>query len=152
MPRGSRPGERRGGRKKGTPNKLTREKIRRAIEAVDRDGGSSAVDMLDRGMKRSFAWAEACASGEMHDDKLHIQYLRMATDAARALAPYQSPTLATVRIGESRDNPLEIREGVTSTEIRAELIAMMTQSGIVPTKLIGGGLDCGEVADGKASA
>jgi hypothetical protein len=95
--------------------------------------------MLNHVMKRSYAWAEACASGEMHDDRLHIQYLRMATEAARALAPYQSPTLATIRISGSRDNPLEVREGVTSAEIRAELIALITQSGLMPTKLIGDG-------------
>ena len=39
MPRGSRPGERRGGRQKGTPNRLTRE-IREMIrEALEDLGG-----------------------------------------------------------------------------------------------------------------
>lgn len=36
MPRGSKPGERRGGRKKGTPNKIT-QTVKAAFEAAFRD-------------------------------------------------------------------------------------------------------------------
>ncbi len=43
MPRGSKPGERRGGRKRGTPNKVTRS-CRQAIEfAADALGGGEAL-------------------------------------------------------------------------------------------------------------
>lgn len=43
MPRGSKPGERRGGRQKGTPNKATRD-IRQAILNVyERMGGEDAL-------------------------------------------------------------------------------------------------------------
>lgn len=37
--RGSKPGERRGGRQKGTPNKVTRELKEMVLEALDRKGG-----------------------------------------------------------------------------------------------------------------
>lgn len=43
--RGSKPGERRGGRKKGTPNKLTGQVKEMILEALDRKGGA---DYLER--------------------------------------------------------------------------------------------------------
>lgn len=39
MPSGSKPGERRGGRKKGTPNKLTIEVKTLVLQALDEAGG-----------------------------------------------------------------------------------------------------------------
>jgi hypothetical protein len=39
MPRGSKPGERRGGRKKGTPNKVTGELKDMILQALGRAGG-----------------------------------------------------------------------------------------------------------------
>jgi hypothetical protein len=39
MPRGSKPGERRGGRQKGTPNKITRTVRQNTLEAFERLGG-----------------------------------------------------------------------------------------------------------------
>jgi len=41
MPRGSKPGERRGGRKTGTPNKVTAD-----IRAIAQDYGPSAITVL----------------------------------------------------------------------------------------------------------
>ena len=38
------------------------------------------------------------------------------------------PKLATVKVGGDRDNPLMVRDGVTSAELRAELIAMMMEA------------------------
>ncbi len=43
MPRGSRPGERRGGRKRGTPNKITRSLKETILGALEAEGG---VDYL----------------------------------------------------------------------------------------------------------
>ncbi len=48
MPRGSKPGERRGGRKKGTPNKATAE-----IKALCREYAPEAVEKLKQLMKSS---------------------------------------------------------------------------------------------------
>ncbi len=46
MPRGSAPGERRGGRKKGTPNKATAE-----IKALAQDYGPEAIEKLAKLMR-----------------------------------------------------------------------------------------------------
>lgn len=42
--RGSKPGERRGGRKKGTPNKLTGQVKEMILEALDRKGGAGYLE------------------------------------------------------------------------------------------------------------
>jgi hypothetical protein len=43
MPRGSRPGERRGGRKKGTPNKATASVKAALLDAFDGTGGVKSL-------------------------------------------------------------------------------------------------------------
>jgi hypothetical protein len=48
MPRGSKPGERRGGRQKGTPNKATRE-----IKELAQKHGAEAIEALVKIMRSS---------------------------------------------------------------------------------------------------
>ena len=55
MPRGSKPGERRGGRKKGTPNKLTDSLKAAIIGALEQQGGTEYLAELARTDKRTFA-------------------------------------------------------------------------------------------------
>ena len=81
--RGSKPGERRGGRTKGTPNKATAAKA-----------------------------AEVAASGLTPLDYM-LTVLRNETntmevrlDAANKAAPYVHPKLAAVTVGNDPDNPL----------------------------------------------
>ena len=38
-----------------------------------------------------------------------------------------------------RENPLLVREGVTSKQVMAELVAMIEATGLLPTKLKNGG-------------
>ena len=52
---------------------------------------------------------------------------------ASDLAWYQSPRLATVKVGEDRKNPFQLREGVTSAELRAELLEMFSR-GLRPSE------------------
>jgi hypothetical protein len=73
MPRGSAPGERRGGRKKGTPNKVTA-----ARQAAVAESGLRPLDYLLAVMRDE---------GQPPQARL---------DAAKAAAPYVHPRLAAI--------------------------------------------------------
>ena len=78
MPRGSAPGERRGGRQKGTPNKVTIERRMRAqagLEAAKQTGAMPLDIML------------AVAAGGPEADKISDRQLQ----AAIAAAPLRPP-------------------------------------------------------------
>ena len=45
--RGSKPGERRGGRQKGTPNKITTDMRQAIVEAFEKKGGVAWLETLD---------------------------------------------------------------------------------------------------------
>jgi hypothetical protein len=64
---------------------------------------------------------------------------RTAAHIGRLLAPFRYPTYATVRVGGDRENPLLVREGVTSKHVMAELVAKIKATGLLPTMLKNGG-------------
>lgn len=74
--RGSRPGERRGGRKKGTPNKATGKRREVALHALER--GISPLEYMLKIMRNPKA-------NQVRRDEM-----------ARAAAPYVHPRLAAV--------------------------------------------------------
>lgn len=84
--KGSAPGERRGGRKKGVPNKASIERAA-AIAA----SGLTPVDFL---------------LGVMRDDK---KELATRIDAGKAVAPYVHPKLANIEVTGKDGGPLEVR-------------------------------------------
>jgi len=97
------------------------------------------------------------------DDKETIKTELLASVAiASQVCNYRHPKLATVKVGGDRENPLLVREGVTSKQIMeelrqkimetgllpskiaskqvmAELVAMIEATGLLPTKLMNGG-------------
>lgn len=73
MPKGSKPGERRGGRQKGTPNRTTAERQRRIAES-----GSTPLDYL---------------LSLMRDES---QSCDVRFEAAKAAAPYVHPRLSAI--------------------------------------------------------
>src|ERR1035437_853664 len=97
MPRGSRPGERRGGRKKGIPNRSTLERQREIAKAIGADtyAGRLGKDMLAEAMAEFRALAQKYhPSGSEPDEGKFVKYLNMAANIASDLAPYQSAKLA----------------------------------------------------------
>lgn len=54
MPRGSKPGERRGGRQKGTPNKFTADVRQAIIAAFNSVGGAQYLETVAKEDPRSF--------------------------------------------------------------------------------------------------
>ena len=101
MPRGSKPGERRGGRQKGTPNKSTALK-NAAFLAAARDPNMSPLDFM---------------LGLMRDPKLRLD-LRL--DMAQAAAPF----VHTRPSGAGRDEPevITTETGLTIRRVNANQV------------------------------
>jgi catalase (peroxidase I) len=140
MASGAKPGERRGGRAKGTPNKMTFMKTQMAMKAMAETDSSQqlkATDMLNRVMAEAYAMSrEYGPQSNKYDDDLYKSYLKLTVYTAGKLAPYQSPQLSTVKVGGDRDNPLMIREGVTSKQVMEELKQKILETGLLPSKMV----------------
>jgi hypothetical protein len=103
MPRGSRPGERRGGRTKGTPNRATAE--RAAIAARIAGEAEMRGQKLGKEILAKYAglfdeMADACHLAE--DVAGFERWARLACATAKDLAPYQNPTYRAVVITPPR--------------------------------------------------
>lgn len=101
--RGSKKGERRGGRAKGTPNKATRERHllaqRIAAEQQGKPGRKLAKEVLDDLMHTALGMAAKYQplpagvvpmNGQKPDEAKFVEYLKLAGGFATDLAPYQS--------------------------------------------------------------
>jgi len=117
MPRGARPGERRGGRAKGTPNKATVEKLaiaERVRNKSRRAGKKLAIEVLEEIMEAfydRFIYYQpafgSMAPNPNQDAKLFRKYARLTVAAAKALLPYQSPKFRAISFApapEQHDN------------------------------------------------
>jgi hypothetical protein len=106
MPRGSRPGERRGGRSKGTPNRATVERAAIAARIADE------VKMRGQKLGKELLAKYAQVFDEMADERRQAgdvpgfeRWARLACATAKDLAPYQSPTYRAVVIAPPHDKP-----------------------------------------------
>ena len=130
MPRGSKPGERRGGRKKGTPNRSTLERQRELSNVVGADAcaGRLGKEVLAEAMGEFYALAMRYHPGGREPDEAKFtRYLKLASDIASDLAPYQSPKLAqTTPRSDQEDDHL------TAEEATAALYAELEDLGILP--------------------
>ena len=86
MPRGSQPGERRGGRQKGTPNRANTERAAQIAAS-----GLTPVDFL---------------LSVMRDTKAEVA---TRIDAGKAVAPYVHPKLANIEVSGKDGGPLEVK-------------------------------------------
>lgn len=103
MPRGSKPGERRGGRQKGVLNKKTQELYERTIAAGA--GGLLPADMIIAVTRDAFAkWQDQATP----DEERPAWGQRTVEYAAKA-APYFHPTMKSVEAGGSDGGPLLIQ-------------------------------------------
>jgi hypothetical protein len=102
---GSRPGERRGGRAKGTPNKRTTE--RKLFAEARSNGRPLAKEVLEESMLHYLELASQCARPEQghwqrEKQKQFFAYRDKADERARWLAPYQSPTYRSITVQPPR--------------------------------------------------
>jgi hypothetical protein len=115
MPKGgSKPGERRRGRRKGTPNKATIEKAliaARTVGEAKTSGKKLAQEVLEDLMHTFVSMAEhykptppeAEQQNPHADESMFVQYAKHVIDCAKSLAPYQSPTFRAVVVAPSPD-------------------------------------------------
>lgn len=120
--RGSKPGERRGGKQKGTPNKRTVAKLQQIgaeIAAAKKAGGpvrardvlsdltKTAVGFTAHWQQKMMAWEAAEASKPVPAPippeyvERFLEGMAAATRAAAALIPYQDPKLAAIKVSMS---------------------------------------------------
>jgi hypothetical protein len=107
MPRGSRPGERRGGRKSGIPNRSTTERLEIArLAAAQGKLGKEVLEELmvlfkdmalelqpeSREAKRFAAWLKSSKEAQFH------KYASLAVKAAKDLADFQSPKFKAIEV------------------------------------------------------
>lgn len=107
MARGAKPGERRGGRVKGMPNKTTIERAliaERTVADAQASGKKLAKEVLDDFMQLFAGMAahyqptppSAPRQNANQNPAEFEKWALHAVDAARMLAPYQSPTFRAV--------------------------------------------------------
>jgi hypothetical protein len=106
MLRGAAPGERRGGRQKGTPNKLSIGRVKAAVATA-----APEFDSLDqlRLIAKHFL-DQATAEGKKK--KANMRSLNDCLDRAarvlRDIAPYEHPKLSAVKLGGDPNAPLNL--------------------------------------------
>lgn len=109
MPAGSKPGERRGGRKKGVPNKATKAREAEIAKKRAAEGQQLAKDVLAAAMNAYLTLADKYdpASGnQIGDEAKFDRYLSKAAAIAADLAPYESSKLQSTTIIGDRDKPV----------------------------------------------
>ena len=123
MPRGAKPGERRGGRVKGTPNRATIEKAKIAEQVMARAemrGEQLAKEVLNDFMQLFAGMAathqpipegQSIPLGRRPDETKFEKWARLAVQCAKDLAPYQSPTFRAIVVAPAPDsNQVERRK------------------------------------------
>ena len=142
MPRGAKPGERRGGRALGTKNKATieREFLERQLlaRADARVGGRKlAKEVIEENMHFAAAFAEQfkpIEGNEKANEDKFLEWARLAVAWATDLAPYQSPrfraiVMAPQQQNEPEDGEVEVIH--TMEQLREQLILR----GVPPVQL-----------------
>jgi hypothetical protein len=111
MPRGSKPGERRGGRVAGTKNRATIQAGLLATRQVDEARANGAK--LGTEILSEFANLFRTLALEAHEDqdmRGFARWSRYAVDAAKAIAPFQSPSFKPIEAPAPPPDPREIEE------------------------------------------
>lgn len=106
MPRGSKPGERRGGRKPGVPNKVTLFREAETVAKQHASGMKLGKEIMQEAANYFLNLAAKYQIiGDTPDEKKFHEYLKTAALIAKDLAPYESPRLATITVSRT---PLDL--------------------------------------------
>src|SRR5215471_4059104 len=103
MPRGSQPGERRGGRQKGSPNKRTAA-LRARLAATD--SGFDPYGQLEALAKELLREIEQERSSPKPNQPRIDQLRDMLARVLRDLVPYKRPRLSAAKVSGDKDAPL----------------------------------------------
>jgi len=116
MPRGgSKPGERRGGRQKGTPNKLSigRMKAQLAVSAREFD----SYDQLEIIAKTFLERARAERHRDKPNRRLVDDLLDKAARVLRDMVPYKRARLSAMKVSGDQDAPLFNLSALSDSEL-----------------------------------
>ena len=120
MPRGSKPGERRGGRRKGTPNKTVVAKAAHILAAA----GETAKAPSFSAYLRLFELAEdydrelAAATAKRPQNQTEIiEYRERLARILKDLLPYEKPRLTTTKVQGDKDYPLFDLSALSDSEL-----------------------------------
>src|SRR5262249_35575046 len=114
MPRGSQPGERRGGRQKGTPNKRTAA-LRACLVATD--SGFDPYGQLEALAKELLREIEQ-ERGSPKPDRPRIDQLRdTLARVLRDMVPYKRPRLTATKVSGDKDYPLFDLSALSDSEL-----------------------------------
>jgi hypothetical protein len=143
-------GKKTGGRRPGSRNKATIERALRAERAaadIPLNGRRLATEQLDAYMQ---IFADTAAHfREAGDLDQFREWAALAIEAAKALAPFQSPRYSTVAVAASTITKIEIVGGMSDKEfpaVAAELPADLSPGMIVEAD-IRGDIDPDDVAE-----
>jgi hypothetical protein len=115
MPRGSKPGERRGGRQKGRLNKLSigRMKAQLAVSPPEFD----PYDQLEIITKTFLEQADAEKRRDKPNMRLIGDLLDKAARVLRDMVPYTRPRLVATKISGDKEAPLFDLSGLSNSEL-----------------------------------
>ena len=132
MPRGgSKPGERRGGRQKGTPNRKTVERQLIAERMLQHPPAGIESGKLGREVLAQYmnTFDELAEQYRKADEAKFRQYAELAVACAKALAPYESPTYRAIVVS----SPRQEGNGAPVHELtREELARKLEERGLPP--------------------
>jgi hypothetical protein len=114
-------GKKTGGRRKGSLNRRTTERAliaERAAADILANGRRLATEQLDAYM--TIFSDTAMRFREAGDLDQFREWAALAIEAAKALAPYQSPRLTAVAIGPTAISKIEIVGGMSDAEFEIE--------------------------------
>jgi len=135
MPRGAKPGQRRGGRERGTPNKRTTELAEAAnnvlvnagraplpkIAVLRKLGKERLIEIDEIAMALVYKYRAAAEEGDVLAETLLWKYLGLALDAAARRAPFESPRLAAIAVQEQKEE----KRKVTGESARHRLLQVV---------------------------
>lgn len=154
MPRGgSKPGERRGGRRKGTPNRKTVERQLITERMLQHPPAGIESGKLGREVLAQYmcTFDELAEQYRKTDEFKFRQYAELAVACAKALAPYQSPTYRAIVVS----SPRQEGDGAPVLELTREELARKLEERGLPPMVFGVDvpvLEPEEVAEGSESA
>src|SRR5215468_8141360 len=120
MPRGSKPGERRGGRQKGTPNKTVVAKaahiLAAAGEAAKAPSFSAYTRLFELAEDYNRDLAAALAKRPQNQTEIVESRERLAR-ILKDLLPYEKPRLTTTKVQGDKDYPLFDLSALSDSEL-----------------------------------
>jgi hypothetical protein len=106
MPRGSSPGEHRGGRTAGKPNKVSTARVERAVaegkklppDELLRNAENCRAMAMSYAPRRTSADTNEVVENPQHNEERYSHWLAAERDALKAAAPYYAPRLMAMAV------------------------------------------------------